>query len=154
MMARFPSSHRTKSLLGIALLLLAIASWGVCHYFNVAIWYSWPGYSVEAGVTDGVLHVAAMSQETGPAEQGLGSGWSRRQPFGRGPSPNAFFFGLQKLGFDGGFPLWVIPVLIALPTTYLFWIDRRRLPEHCCSNCGYNLTGNVSGVCPECGHKT
>jgi predicted Zn-ribbon and HTH transcriptional regulator len=20
-----------------------------------------------------------------------------------------------------------------------------------CRNCGYNLTGNVSGICPECG---
>ena len=20
-----------------------------------------------------------------------------------------------------------------------------------CTNCGYNLTGNVSGICPECG---
>ena len=24
----------------------------------------------------------------------------------------------------------------------------------CCSNCGYDLTANVSGVCPECGNKT
>ena len=22
-----------------------------------------------------------------------------------------------------------------------------------CSNCGYDLTGNVSGVCPECGNR-
>jgi len=29
---------------------------------------------------------------------------------------------------------------------------RRRSPEDgACGNCGYNLTGNVSGVCPECG---
>jgi hypothetical protein len=30
---------------------------------------------------------------------------------------------------------------------------RRRLREDLCSNCGYNLTGNISGVCPECGSK-
>ena len=32
----------------------------------------------------------------------------------------------------------------------------RRLYERepgFCSRCGYNLTGNVSGVCPECGWK-
>ncbi|NLE59111.1 MAG: hypothetical protein GX616_12175 [Planctomycetes bacterium] len=23
----------------------------------------------------------------------------------------------------------------------------------CCAKCGYDLTGNVSGVCPECGEK-
>ncbi len=30
----------------------------------------------------------------------------------------------------------------------------RRMPEkpvEGCRNCGYNLTGNVSGICPECG---
>jgi hypothetical protein len=27
----------------------------------------------------------------------------------------------------------------------------RRMRLHCCSNCGYDLTGNVSGVCSECG---
>ena len=27
----------------------------------------------------------------------------------------------------------------------------RRLHSGCCSRCGYNLTGNTSGVCPECG---
>ncbi len=24
-------------------------------------------------------------------------------------------------------------------------------PSHCCKKCGYNLTGNISGRCPECG---
>ncbi|GMU21386.1 MAG: hypothetical protein AMXMBFR13_14790 [Phycisphaerae bacterium] len=24
-------------------------------------------------------------------------------------------------------------------------------PKELCAQCGYNLTGNVSGVCPECG---
>ena len=27
----------------------------------------------------------------------------------------------------------------------------RRREKGCCLKCGYNLTGNVSGVCPECG---
>lgn len=30
---------------------------------------------------------------------------------------------------------------------------RRRRRQGCCLNCGYNLTGNVSGVCPECGEQ-
>ena len=29
----------------------------------------------------------------------------------------------------------------------------RRSLQGLCVNCGYNLTGNVSGVCPECGEK-
>lgn len=36
------------------------------------------------------------------------------------------------------------------------WLIRRLLIRPCsfdgrCAACGYNLTGNVSGVCPECG---
>jgi hypothetical protein len=51
-------------------------------------------------------------------------------------------------------PLWMPFSVIALPTVVLWWLDRRRrsLPGHC-QNCGYNLTGNVSGICPECGEK-
>jgi uncharacterized paraquat-inducible protein A len=29
--------------------------------------------------------------------------------------------------------------------------ERRRRAAHLCPRCGYCLTGNVSGVCPECG---
>ena len=29
--------------------------------------------------------------------------------------------------------------------------DRTRIPPQSCRQCGYNLTGNTSGVCPECG---
>ncbi len=29
---------------------------------------------------------------------------------------------------------------------------KRRSPGHC-NRCGYDLTGNVSGTCPECGDK-
>ncbi|MDM8007650.1 MAG: hypothetical protein QUV05_16035 [Phycisphaerae bacterium] len=49
-------------------------------------------------------------------------------------------------------PLWMPLVFFAIPTVYLFWHDRRIPPGHC-QSCGYNLTGNVSGVCPECGEK-
>lgn len=31
---------------------------------------------------------------------------------------------------------------------------RRPVLSGCCRQCGYNLTGNVSGVCPECGTTT
>jgi hypothetical protein len=27
----------------------------------------------------------------------------------------------------------------------------RRFPQTCCRMCGYDLTGNISGICPECG---
>ena len=52
-------------------------------------------------------------------------------------------------------PFWCLGVLfgiypmLALIRGPLRHCCRRR--KDCCRNCGYNLTGNTSGVCPECG---
>lgn len=66
----------------------------------------------------------------------------------------------QSAGADGGtqqrwrvgFPHWA--AVLAFAAAPLVWL-RRRLrrpapPGHC-RGCGYDLTGNVSGACPECG---
>lgn len=49
-------------------------------------------------------------------------------------------------------PLWIPFLLLAVPTARLWWLDRRRMPPGHCPRCGYDLTGNVSGRCPECGN--
>ncbi|UCE59218.1 MAG: hypothetical protein JSU63_17460 [Phycisphaerales bacterium] len=51
-----------------------------------------------------------------------------------------------------GLPMWfVVGVLGALVIVHR-WISRSgRVPDGVCTKCGYNLTGNVSGTCPECG---
>ncbi len=50
-------------------------------------------------------------------------------------------------------PLWIPFVTTAIPT-FIFWRRDRRYPPGHCVDCGYNLTGNVSGRCPECGKAT
>ena len=49
--------------------------------------------------------------------------------------------------------LSIWPVFFAaLICTAAFWaLDAPRRPDGTCGQCGYDLTGNVSGVCPECG---
>jgi ABC-type ATPase with predicted acetyltransferase domain len=42
-------------------------------------------------------------------------------------------------------------VVVALATYFLWYVDRRRFGPGHCQKCGYDLTGNVSGRCPECG---
>jgi hypothetical protein len=48
-------------------------------------------------------------------------------------------------------PVWVPVVLIGTVTAFLWYVDRRRTHLGHCQHCGYDLTGNVSGRCPECG---
>jgi len=57
------------------------------------------------------------------------------------------------------FPLPPLILLIGVPlAVYWRWFFRqRRLRQRkllgLCLNCGYSLTGNLSGVCPECGER-
>lgn len=50
-------------------------------------------------------------------------------------------------------PLWIPFLLVAIATVHMFWRDYRRIPSGHCQKCGYPLTGNTSGICPECGKR-
>lgn len=47
-------------------------------------------------------------------------------------------------------PLW-IPTLAAAIAALVFHRKARLAHLGCCPSCDYDLTGNESGVCPECG---
>jgi hypothetical protein len=47
-------------------------------------------------------------------------------------------------------PCWIPVLFLVLPTVILFYRDRRPSKGQC-QACGYDLTGNESGTCPECG---
>lgn len=58
----------------------------------------------------------------------------------------------------GRFPLLYIVIGCAfLSIVFYMWravhLWRNRLPPSACTRCRYDLTGNVSGVCPECGRE-
>ena len=70
---------------------------------------------------------------------------------------------LRAAGLSDGWVTWGVPVLLALiACLVILWLVRRRITRNIrveltkrgyptCTPCGYNLTGNTSGVCPECG---
>jgi hypothetical protein len=60
-------------------------------------------------------------------------------------------FSATATGWQLVLPLWIPFLFIAILTGYIWWLDRRHIPPGHCLKCGYNLTGNVSGICPECG---
>jgi hypothetical protein len=52
-----------------------------------------------------------------------------------------------------------VSAMTVIPAAVLIWIgailsrqEMRGTPGYC-SKCGYCLTGNTSGVCPECGTR-
>jgi hypothetical protein len=57
--------------------------------------------------------------------------------------------GTTGLWYSAAVPLWIWLLVIGAPTVYL-WRSNLESPGHC-QRCGYDLTGNVSGTCPECG---
>jgi hypothetical protein len=63
------------------------------------------------------------------------------------------------MGIDDGVGILFVSAMTVIPAAVLIWIgavlsqqEMRGTPGHC-ARCGYCLTGNASGVCPECGTR-
>jgi len=54
-------------------------------------------------------------------------------------------------------PLWLLLLFTAIPTAWLWHRDSRLISSssdhRLCLRCGYDLTGNTSGICSECGER-
>ena len=48
-------------------------------------------------------------------------------------------------------PFWFPFVVLLIPTLLLWRRDRRKPRPGSCRRCDYDLTGNTTGRCPECG---
>jgi hypothetical protein len=48
-------------------------------------------------------------------------------------------------------PLVPLIGVAVVPCAYFVLTGKRSKPRGKCRKCGYDLTGNVSGICPECG---
>ncbi len=78
------------------------------------------------------------------------------RPGGFQPAPVWQWWNVWELGPSGAryvfVPLYAVFLAVAIPTL-LFWRFGRKpiKPGHC--RCGYDLTGNTSGVCSECGSE-
>ena len=98
----------------------------------------WPGWHRWRGEPDTVL----------------GTAW---------PPPGRLGFALQFFRWKADSPSLRGSVLCPhwfAATPLALFVGRRlrrvrstRVPPGTCPTCGYNLTGNVSGVCPECGKR-
>ena len=90
----------------------------------------------------GTAPVSAVSHSYGLSRW---NSWAFRRLGGkmfRGPTINVIEF-----------PLYAVFAAVAIPTLLVWRFGPKPVkPGHCL--CGYDLTGNVSGRCPECGVAT
>jgi hypothetical protein len=72
-------------------------------------------------------------------------------------NPSTMRHGLENALIDKivlAFPIWPLNIVLMI---LIFAVLRKpirrraRIKNACCPDCGYNLQGNTSGTCPECG---
>jgi hypothetical protein len=137
------TSLRRLAWVTLTIWLLLAAVWVVSLRWGVRYEHARFG----AGVYDGVCGLWYI-----PAPDGRGEGWrasgvTRRRDFWTiryvqiysTPRENAV-----------SLPLWMPLLLLGAATLWLFRSSARLRPGTC-RVCGYDLTGNTSGTCPECG---
>ncbi len=92
-----------------------------------------------------------VSNVAGAAAFHLWAGTDRQMTVSPPDSQGATRFGLYYVEING----WLVAGLAAVyPCAALVrgpWRRHRRRRRGQCVRCGYDLTGNLSGVCPECG---
>jgi hypothetical protein len=87
---------------------------------------------------------AGFARDAGQATMWIGIGGVRSDDGGSGS-------GILTPIHYGRFLLPMYAVFLCFATLPLYWLASfRRIGQGCCESCGYDLTGNTSGVCPEC----
>jgi hypothetical protein len=163
------------SVLSLVVCLLFIASW--LRSYWVAddlrrISYAGGGTVAECGVAHvrGRWGLVSVRYQPSPPAARAAYRWDRPSAgdamIDRGTLMRWLGFGLISLnragtaGWRVWMPHWPFVLLTSLlPSTAWALRRRRRLlayrqSRRMCLHCGYNLTGNTSGVCPECGTQT
>ena len=85
---------------------------------------------------------------------GFIDGWPR-SVFGRYRwTPHVSVLGSAKCGTGAvSIPCWNLFIVLAAGTFWAWMRSPGRHKSGHCQKCGYDLTGNVSGRCPECGER-
>ena len=166
-MARRSRIRRILKWAGLAICVLILVAWGISIRWLIT-------YGYHVGRVQLGRGLVSVSQDNSYVRRGFPGfpGWTfHRLSSGTGNQRSLLYlFGMQLprthvLISTGGnpavdvtrpiqLPLWLPFLLAAVPTWFLFYRDRRRrIPPGHCQRCGYNLTGNTSGICPECGEQ-
>jgi hypothetical protein len=125
-MAKSIAFYRRAKWAGLALSLLLLGLY-VFSYLHVFYWGK--SYDYMALARGQIGHYAEFAETPG------------------GGPPTEYF---------APYPRWEISLgwcflATAIATAWLWYQARSRIVPGHCACCGYDLTGNISGICPECG---
>ncbi|NOX57426.1 MAG: hypothetical protein GXP29_01025 [Planctomycetes bacterium] len=137
-MKRRTRKRRILKWSGVGLCVGLAAAWVVSHTYQISYWGS-----SKFAIT--LLQGALVGRTRNIAS--AGTAWVVEPTEG----PSVWWPECVAQGkFDAiWIPMWMFLLPTALATAWFWWSDRRYRSG--CVDCGYNLTGNVSGACPECG---
>jgi len=145
-------------------LLLLLVGWAVNTQYMVL--YGNKGLGIGGGIAHGTLGIASMSKTADERfyifriEPSQKRNWRWGRPYIYiGPTDphmhsassaarnitTPYFVNIRA-------PFWVLTLINLVVIALLWRWDRMPPPGHCLS-CSYNLTGNTSGMCPECGEE-
>ena len=144
-MSRRHRIRRIAKWVGLVMCVLIVVAWGVSLRWEA--FYVGDGWRSYCG--GGCLGISSCSAHDGDGwilepylgDVGLGFIWPKYVSNKTGKYPYTLVI----------LPPWILLPAFAIPTAILLYRDRRRIPPGHCQKCGYNLTGNTSGKCPECG---
>ena len=152
----------TLTVVGLLLMLGVVGLWVDSYWGNSHMtWYYADQDEFRLETQSGALLIQ-VTTETIPSDDTLYFG--RFQPL-PGEGLDGYETGILGFGYESGHsfvggdysvtivPHWFPVVIFAiLPAIWLIkWNKRRKLRPNACPACGYDLTGNETGKCPECG---
>jgi hypothetical protein len=132
---------------GLGLSLVILGAWTASSFWCFGYELCGPGWGYRLSISDG--HITCGRRLLVATAVPFPPGWYifHHRLNLKWSATFSFVPALQSMSL----PLWMPLVLVAVPTAVLWWRDRRRVPPGHCQRCGYDLTGNTSGICPECG---
>ncbi len=151
------SGRRVATWLGLVTCFAVAIAWVVSFPISPAATVVWIRYRIadyDLGFCLGRLWFFTDLQHN---VRGLRTNWRPVKSIPSGSKALAIswpYYVRSPGGFSGSVPLRLVLVVVGVHTAILWHRDRRRIPPGQCPKCGYDLTLNASGTCPERGKPT
>jgi len=128
---------------GLVLSLVTLVLWAVSARWGVTYWGSTAALSCGRGGLSVLTYTVGVGLPY--------HGWRIGTGLGLRGASYRIYHSTTQASYYLYVPFWIPFLLVAIPAALFGWLDRRRIPPGHCQRCGYDLTGNTSGTCPECG---